>query len=320
MASQPSATSQSSFSQYSLFPITRPNLYKFYELQRDNFWVPKEIDLSNDIVEWRTILTPNDKHFLLHVLAFFAQADGLVLQNIDCNFSLDIDIPEAKIFYGIQAGIEAIHWETYALLIETLVDDEQAKARAFQATQHYPCIKRKAEWISKWMNREAPFLDRVIAFTCIEGIFFSSSFASIYYYKKRGLMPGLVHSNKFIARDEGLHRDFGCELYRTLSPTPNIAQITKIVREAVEIESEFVRDSLRVDLIGINAESMIQYVQFVADHLLTTLGLPKQYNVTNPFDWMEMISLIGKQNFFEGRVSDYSKVTGDTGFAMGEDF
>jgi ribonucleotide reductase beta subunit family protein with ferritin-like domain len=306
-----------SFRRYSLFPIKYPNLYKYYEMQRDNFWVPKEIDLDTDVKEWRLKLTDDDRHFIKYTLAFFAQADGIVLQNIDTNFSVDIDIPEASVFYGIQAGIEAIHWETYAILIDTLIDDPEERKKAFYAIENYPCIKKKAEWILKWMTNKRPFLERIVAFTCTEGIFFSSAFASIYYYKKRGLMPGLTLSNKFIARDEGIHRDFGCELFKLLRSTkPDDYKIDnntvyEIVKDAVEFEEQFVRESLNVELIGINVQSMIQYVRFVADHLLMTLGMDKYYNVSNPFDWMDMISLTSKQNFFEGRVSEYKKITSD---------
>lgn len=315
--------SETKFHRYSLFPIKYPGLYQFYENQRDNFWVPKEIDLETDVKEWREKLTDADRHFLTYTLAFFAQADGIVLQNLDNNFSIDIDIPEASIFYGIQAGIEAIHWETYALLIETLIDDIREKEIAFNAIEHYPCIREKAEWISKWMNSERPFLQRLVAFACTEGIFFSSAFASIFYYKKRGLMPGLSLSNKFIARDEGLHRDFGCELFKTLKNEGyeiDDNTVYDIIRDAVKIEENFVDNSLNVELIGINNESMKQHIRFVADHLLVTLGLQKIYNQSEPFDWMDLISLTGKQNFFEGRVSEYKKVRGDTTFELDDDW
>ena len=315
--------SETKFHRYSLFPIKYPTLFKFYENQRDNFWVPKEIDLETDVKEWREKLTNDDRHFLIYTLAFFAQADGIVLQNLDNNFSIDIDIPEASIFYGIQAGIEAIHWETYALLIETLIDDPEEKNRAFNAIENYPCIREKAEWISKWMNNERPFLERLVAFACTEGIFFSSAFASIFYYKKRGLMPGLSLSNKFIARDEGLHRDFGCELFKVLRTEGYKIEdetVYSIVQDAVTIEENFVDNSLNVELIGINAESMKQHIRFVADHLLVTLGLKKFYNDVEPFDWMDLISLTGKQNFFEGRVSEYKKVRGDTTFELDDEW
>jgi ribonucleotide reductase beta subunit family protein with ferritin-like domain len=314
------------FQRYSLFPIKYPNLFRYYEDQRDNFWVPKEIDLETDVTEWRDVLTDNDRHFLTHTLAFFAQADGIVLHNLDNHFSLDIDIPEANIFYGIQAGIEAIHWETYAILIDTLVTNPVERDKANQAIENYPCIKKKAAWICKWMTNSQPFMERLVAFACTEGIFFSSAFASIFYYKKRGLMPGLSLSNKFIARDEGLHRDFGCELFKTLLKEHpekyqiDPARVLEIIRDAVTIEEEFVDNSLNVELIGINKNLMKSYVRFVTDHLLVTLGFEKYYQDANPFDWMDLISLTSKQNFFEGRVSEYKKNRSDTTFEIVEDF
>jgi len=318
--------SDSNYSRYSLFPIKYPSLYKLYEDQRDNFWVPNEIDLKTDITEWRNVLTDDDRFFLSHVLAFFAQADGIVLQNIDNNFSIDIPIPEVSLFYGIQAGIEAIHWEMYAQLIEALISNAAEKDRALHAIEHYPSIRLKADWIKKWMTNERPFVERLVAFACTEGIFFSSAFASIFYYKKRGLLPGLCLSNKFIARDEGLHRDFGCELFRILTrefpeehhTTPE--RVLEIVKDAVQVETNFVNESLRVELIGMNANKMTQYVQFVADHLLVTLGLSKEYNVVCPFDWMDMISMTNKQNFFEGRVSEYKKTRSDGVFSIDSEF
>lgn len=317
-------TEKSKFDRYSLFPIKYPSLYKYYEDQRDNFWVPKEVDLETDVKEWRGVLTENDRHFLTHTLAFFAQADGIVLRNIDNNFSLDIDIPEASIFYGIQAGIEAIHWEMYGVLIQTLIDDPDKRDKAFKAIENYPCIKQKAEWIEKWMNNSKPFLHRLVAFACTEGIFFSSAFASIFYYKKRGLMPGLSLSNKFIARDEGLHRDFGCELFKILRSLGELKitdeEVYQIVNDSVMVEENFVKESLNVDLIGINSDTMNQHVRFVADHLLQQLGLEKKYNVEEPFDWMNLISLTGKQNFFEGRVAEYKKVRSDMTFEIENDF
>ncbi len=316
----------SKFQRYSLFPIKYPTLYKFYEDQRDAFWVPAEVDLETDVKEWREKLTDNDRHFLTYTLAFFAQADGIVLRNLDNNFSIDIDIPEASIFYGIQAGIEAVHWEMYGLLIQTLVKDPEERMRAFHAIEHYPCIRQKAEWIEEWMNNKKPFLHRLVAFACTEGIFFSSPFASIFYYKKRGLLPGLEKSNKFIARDEGIHRNFGSELFKILRrEDPETYHITdkevyQIVGDAVKIEENFVNNSLNVELIGINSKNMNQHVRFTADHLLLELGLQKFYNDEEPFDWMDMISLTGKQNFFEGRVTEYKKQRGDTTFCIDDDF
>jgi len=310
-------------SRYTLFPIQYPNLFSYYEKQRDAFWVPKEIDLEQDVKEWNEKLTPEDKHFLTHTLAFFAQADGIVAENVLQNFGVEVDFPEATVFYGIQAGIEAIHWEMYSILIDTLISDPEAKAKALDAIENYPCIKKKADWMLKWSNtKDSPITQRLIAFACAEGIFFSSAFASIFYYKKRGLMPGLCLSNTFISRDEGLHRDFGCELFSVLSREdpldPEI--VYAIVDDAVQIECEFVAESLNVDLIGISVKNMQDYVKFTADHLLARLGLNKKYNVTNPFGWMELISLTNKTNFFERRVSEYQKVSSDQNFEIPDDF
>jgi ribonucleotide reductase beta subunit family protein with ferritin-like domain len=311
-------SSQTNFSKYSLYPIKYPHLYKLFEKQAHAFWVKEDVDLQTDVTEWRETLKPEDKRFLTHILSFFAQADGIVLENLGKNFGIETDIPEANLFFGIQAGIEAIHWDMYSILIETLIDNTEKQA-AFNAIENYPCIKRKAEWIQTWMNPETANLqERLVAFACTEGIFFSSAFAGIFYYKKRGLLPGLVKSNEFIARDEGLHRDFGCELMKVLGPAP--ANTLDIVKDSVEIECEFVRESLNLDLIGINPDMMSQYVGFVADSLLQKLGLPKFYKTENPFPWMDLISLTRKQNFFEGKVSEYKKAVVDTRFDNEADF
>lgn len=304
----------SEFTRYSLFPIQFPKLYDYYKKQRDAFWVPAEVDLETDVKDWRVNLTDSDRKFLLYTLSFFAQADGIVLRNLNINFSFDVDIPEANLFFGIQAGIEAIHWEMYSLLIETLITDPTQKDLAFNAIENYPCIKAKAEWMESFMTQENSITERLIAFACAEGIFFSSAFASIFYYKKKNLLPGMCLSNKFISRDEGLHRDFGCELFKLLNKKFPVSEnkIREIVESSVNIESTFVNESLNSDLIGIDSRRMCEYVKFVADHLLTTLGLQKIYNAENPFDWMESISLESKQNFFEGRVSEYKKQTAES--------
>jgi len=315
--------SNDSFKRYSLFPINYPTLYKFYETQRDAFWFPAEVDLTEDIQDWNNKLKDADKHFLTCTLSFFAQADALVLENLDVNFSMDINIPEASIFYGLQSGIESIHWEMYSLLIETLVQDPKQKEKALSAIQHYPSIAKKALWVKKWFDRSISYPTRLIAFACVEGIFFSSAFASIFYFKKRGLMPGLSLSNKFIARDEGIHRDFALELFKILRTQHNTISdslIYEIVKEAVDIEINFVTESLNVELIGINTINMSQYVKFVADHLLTSLNLNKLYNVENPFEWMSLISLNTKQNFFEGRVSEYKKKSNNQNIEFNADF
>ena len=304
------------YSRFSLYPLKYPVLYEYFNKQAHAFWVKEDIDLHTDRIEWSK-LTENDKKFLTFILSFFAQADGIVLKNLQENFSIETGIPEANLFFGIQAGIEAIHWDMYSLLIETLVEN---KDQAFNAIENYPCIKKKADWMLKYMSSKNTLLERLIAFACTEGIFFSSAFAGIFFYKKKGLMPGLIKSNEFIARDEGLHRDFGCELIK-LYKTDNLKQIAiEIITDAVDIECNFVVESLQSGLIGINSEMMSQYVKFVADCLLLKLGLEKYYNVENPFDWMDLLSLQTKQNFFEGKVSEYKKAVVDTRFDRNVEF
>lgn len=313
-----------SYSNLSLFPINYPDLYKYYELQRDAFWVPSEVHLSDDINEWKDKLSDDEKKFLTYTLAFFAQADGIVLQNLNINFTFDIDLKECKMFYAIQQGIEAIHWEMYSLLIDALIVDNDVKQKAFNAIEHYPCIKQKALWISKYMDNNISFLKRLVAFACTEGIFFSSAFASIFYFKKQGKLPGLCTSNEFIARDEGLHRDFGCELFKILrynsqfkdkyQNTITDEDIYDIVKDSVDVEHNFIEHSLNVNLIGINKNNMKQHVEFMADHLLTNLNLKKYYNVSEPFEWMNLMNLKNKTNFFEKVVTDYKKVNSNINF------
>lgn len=321
---QSSIVVNSDYHRYSLFPIKYHSLYNLYKKQRDSYWVPAEVDLFTDINEWK-LLSKADQHFLLYTLAFFAQADGIVLRNLDVNFSMDIDIPEATLFYGIQAGIEAIHWEFYAILIDTVVNNIAERNKAFNAIENYPCIKKKAVWMTKWMDPKGKsYMERLVAFACIEGIFFSSAFASIFFFKKRGLMPGVTLGNKFIARDEGLHRDFGCELFNILRKEGreiSDERVYEIVKDSVEIECGFVDESLNVELIGINKDLMKDYVKFVADHLLITLNLPKFYGVKNSLDWMSMISMVNKQNMFEGKISEYKKVQASTSsFQISDEF
>lgn len=310
---------------YDLLDIQFPTLWELYEKQRDAFWVVQEVDLTDDIQDWRLHVTEEERRFLIYILAFFAQADGLVLQNLQTNFSLDIPIPEFSAFYGIQAGIEAIHWEMYSKLIDTFITNREEKMKVRNAIQHYPCIREKAKWIDTWMNNERAFPERLIAFACTEGISFSASFCGIFYFKKKGVLPGLVVSNMFISRDEGMHRDFGIEAFKqlqSLEPEFENEEINKIIRECkeitqeriyeivkscVEVEKSFVEKSLECELIGISSDQMNQYVEFVADHLLKSLGVNKIYNSSNPFDWMDMISMENKANFFEGRVTEYRK-------------
>jgi len=286
------------------FPIKYNDIWEMYKKAMASFWTVEEVDLSQDKKHW-DLLNENEQHFLSHVLAFFASSDGIVLENLAVRFMKDIQIPEARAFYGFQIMIENVHGEMYSVLIDTYIRDSVKKAGLFRAIETIPIIEKKAKWALKWINSDKPFADRLIAFACVEGIFFSGSFCAIYWLKKRGMMPGLTFSNELISRDEGLHRDFACLLYKHLiSKTENIQSI---VVEAVEIEQEFVSSSLPVDLIGMNSTLMKEYIEFVADHLLVSLGCEKYFGTQNPFDWMELISLQGKTNFFEKRVGEYQK-------------
>jgi len=291
---------------FTLFPIKHQDIWEFYKKAESLFWTAEEIDLSKDYVDWLK-LTANEKHFISYVLAFFAASDGIVNENLVEQFSQEVQAPEARCFYGFQIMIENIHSEVYSLLIDTYIKDPIEKDRLFNAIETIPCIKKKAEWALKWINRDMNFATRLVAFACVEGIFFSGAFASIFWLKKRGLMPGLTFSNELISRDEGLHCNFACLLFSKIREKPEVSDILQIIRSAVEIEKEFLTEALSVKLIGMNTESMKQYIEFVADHLLVDLGLGKFYFVSNPFDFMEMISLQGKTNFFEKRVSEYRK-------------
>ena len=264
------------------------------------------MDLGDDLAHWNK-LTEDERHFVSHILAFFAASDGIVLENLAVRFMKEVQIPEARAFYGFQIAIENIHSEMYSLLLDTYIKDSQQRTHLFHAIETIPCVKKKADWALRWIDSSASFAERLVAFACIEGIFFSGSFCAIYWLKKRGLMPGLTFSNELISRDEGLHRDFACLLYSLLNNKLADSTIKKIVLEAVEIEKEFVCDSLPVDLVGMNKALMAEYIDFVADHLLASLGLPKHYGTANPFEWMELISLQGKTNFFEKRVGEYQK-------------
>ncbi|KIK65382.1 hypothetical protein GYMLUDRAFT_239919 [Collybiopsis luxurians FD-317 M1] len=291
-----------------LFPIQFGEIWQMYKKAQASFWTSEEIDLSHDLVDWAERLNNNERHFISHVLAFFAASDGIVNENLLERFSNEVQAAEARCFYGFQIMMENIHSETYSLLIDTYVKDSSERAYLFDAIETIPCVKRKADWALKWISdKKSTFAERLVAFAAVEGIFFSGSFASIFWLKKRGLMPGLTYSNELISRDEGLHTDFACLLFTHLKrrPHPNIIQ--DIITEAVAIEQAFLSDALPVSLIGINANLMGQYIEFVADRLLVALGNDKYYNATNPFDFMDMISLQGKTNFFEKRVSDYSK-------------
>ncbi|KAJ3810637.1 ribonucleotide reductase [Lentinula aff. lateritia] len=291
-----------------LFPIQYKELWRMYKKAEASFWTSGEIDLTHDLVDWNERLNNDERHFITHILAFFAASDGIVNENLLERFSNEVQAVEARYFYGFQIMMENIHSETYSLLIDTYVKDFNQRAYLFNAIETIPCIKRKADWALKWISdKRSTFAERLVAFAAVEGIFFSGSFASIFWLKKRGLMPGLTYSNELISRDEGLHTDFACLLTTHLKRRAQPSIIKKIITEAVAIEQDFLTDALPVSLIGMNASLMRQYIQFVADRLLVALGVEKYYNSTNPFDFMDMISLQGKTNFFEKRVSEYSK-------------
>jgi ribonucleotide reductase beta subunit family protein with ferritin-like domain len=309
-------------SRFTTFPINYPDLWSLYKKAVSSFWTVEEIDLASDLKDWEK-LNDDERHFIKMVLAFFAASDGIVMENIDMNFSKDTQIAEARSFYAYQAFSESIHSETYSLMIDKLVKDPEEKARLFQAIDTVPAVKRKAEWALKWMGPGAPFVQRLVAFACVEGIFFSGSFCAIFWLKKRGLMPGLSFSNELISRDEGLHQEFAVALYHNLKNKLDDNTIFQIVVEALEIESEFITEALPCRLIGMDSESMREYIMFVAQRLLSQFGVT-QHSImaSNPFDWMENISLEGKTNFFEKRVGDYSKhlVSEGDGVRFDEDF
>ena len=294
-------------SRFTTFPIRYPDLWALYKKAIGSFWSVEEIDLAADLKDWEGRLTDSERHFIKMVLAFFAASDGIVMENIDLNFSKDVQISEARSFYAYQAFNESIHSETYSLMIDKLVKDPEEKAGLFQAIDTVPSVKSKAEWAIEWMGPNATFAQRLVAFACVEGIFFSGSFCAIFWLKKRGLMPGLSFSNELISRDEGLHQEFAVTLYSHLREKCPSKDIHKIVQWACEVESEFITEALPCKLIGMDSGEMKQYIQFVADRLMTQFGEKPIYNAKNPFDWMENISLEGKTNFFEKRVGDYSK-------------
>ena len=289
-----------------LFPITHPEIWQMYKQAEASFWTAEEIDLTTDLHDWENRLNGDEKHFIKHVLAFFAASDGIVNENLAVNFMSEVQYPEARCFYGFQIMIENIHSEAYSLLIDTYIKNNQEKEHLFHALDTLPCVSQKAQWALRWISKGS-FAERLVAFAAVEGIFFSGSFCSIFWLKKRGLMPGLSFANELISRDEGLHCDFACLLYSQLRHPLAESAVHTIIRHAVEIEKEFVIDALPVKLIGMNAALMCQYIEFVADRLLTALGCFKIYLASNPFDFMELISLQGKTNFFERRVSEYQK-------------
>ena len=277
-----------------------------YKKHEASFWTAEELDLAQDLRDWET-LSNNEKHFIKHVLAFFAASDGIVLENLATRFFTEIQIPEARAFYGFQITMENIHSETYSMLIDTYITNTQEKNNLFNAISNFPSIKKKADWAMKWISSEASFAQRLVAFAAVEGIFFSGSFCAIFWMKKRSMLPGLTFSNELISRDEGLHTDFACLLYSHIVNKLSQSQIHMIITEAIEIEKEFITEALPVELIGMNSRLMSQYIEFVADRLLVALGCEKLFRSHNPFEWMEMISMQGKTNFFEKRVSEYQK-------------
>jgi ribonucleoside-diphosphate reductase beta chain len=294
-----------------LFPVNHPKIWDMYKKAQASFWSAEEIDLGHDVKDW-VRLNDDERHFISHVLAFFAASDGIVNENLARHFMQDVQIPEARCFYGLQIAIENIHSETYSLLIDTYIRDNTEKERLFNAIQHIPCVGKKAEWALRWIENEKGFGERLVAFAAVEGIFFSGSFCAIFWLKKRGLMPGLCFSNELISRDEGLHCDFACLLYDMLQNKPSERVVTQIICDAVAIEKEFISEALSVALIGMNADLMKQYIEFVSDRLLGELGCKKVFNTPNPFPWMEQISLEGKSNFFEKRVAEYAKANVST--------
>jgi ribonucleotide reductase beta subunit family protein with ferritin-like domain len=308
-----------------IFPIKHHDLWAKYKQHSSVHWTAEEIDLSKDMKDWEK-LSENEQHFVKHILGFFAGSDGIVMENLAMRFSREVQVPEAKFFYAEQNIIEAIHSETYSLLIDTYIQDKEEKTKILKAIQTIPAVKKKADWALSWIdNKDADFATRLLGFAAVEGIFFSGAFCAIFWLKQRGVMPGLTLSNEFIARDEGLHTDFACLLYSKIVNRLSKQQAHKIIREAVKIEKHFITKALPCELIGMNAKLMAQYIEFVADRLLLQLGYPKAYHATNPFPFMERMSLENKDNFFEKRVSTYAKATvgkaaEDMKFKMNEEF
>lgn len=290
-----------------LFPLKYPRTFDFYIQAAASIWTVGEVDMAQDKMDFLK-LSEDEQDFIGMVLAFFASSDGIVNENLAARFSTEVQIPEVRQFYEFQIGIETIHKHMYGLMIDLLITDDAKKERFFNGIEKVPSVKCKAEWALNWLHSDRPFAERLIAFACVEGIFFSASFCAFFYLKKRGLMPGLTFSNELISRDEGMHADFACHVYTTFIENPlSESKIHEIVDSAVAAETQFVNEALRVDLIGLNSLTMIQYVKYVADRLLLSIHCAKKYNVDNPYDWMDLISLSGKTNFFEKRVGEYQK-------------
>ena len=309
---------------YVLFPIQYPDMWIMYKKAVASFWTVEEVDLGGDMADWQK-LSDGERHFISHVLAFFAASDGIVNENLVERFCSEVQISEARCFYGMQIAIENIHSEMYSLLLDTYIKDATKRKHLLGAIETIPAITKKAAWALRWID-QGSFAERLVAFACVEGIFFSGSFCAIFWLKKRGIMPGLTFSNELISRDEGLHRDFACMLFHMLNNKPSHETVHQIVKDAVGLEQEFVSEALPVSLIGMNSSTMKRYIEFVADHLLASLGMSKHWNTENPFDFMELISLEGKTNFFEKRVGEYAKAgvmstsPGDNMFTLEADF
>jgi len=305
---------------FTVFPIQHENLWSMYKKAQMSNWTAEEIDFSKDMDDWHS-LSENEKHFIKYVLAFFAGSDGIVFENLNDNFASEVQYTEARSFYAYQEHNEMVHGETYSKLIDKYIRNSSEKKQLFEAIQTIPCIENKAKWAMKWFNKDRSFGERLIAFACVEGIFFSGSFCAIFWLKKRGLLPGLCFSNELISRDEGLHLEFAIELFKMLKHKPNKSIIKEIVKDAVSIEKEFITDALPCSLIGMNSEKMSEYIEYVADRLLKQSGHDKIWDTQNPFDFMENISLDGKTNFFEKRVGDYGKLDEDsTSIEFNEEF
>ena len=304
---------------FTVFPIKYPGLWELYKKAQMSNWTAEEIDLNNDLNDWNG-LNENERHFIKFILAFFASSDGIVFENISINFSKELQISEARCFYAYQEHNEMVHGETYSLLIDKYINDHDEKNKIFKAIETIPCVENKAKWAFKYFNTDIPFCDRLVAFACVEGIFFSGSFCAIFWLKKRGLMPGLSFSNELISRDEAMHQEFAVALFHTMRNRSSQETVYTIVKDAVSIEKNFILESLPCKLIGMDSQKMSQYIEFVADRLLKQLGFKSIWNQQNPFDFMENISLDGKTNFFEKRVGDYSKFSGQGEITFDEDF
>lgn len=309
---------------YSAFPIRYPDIFQMYKKAVATFWTVEEVQLNQDVVDWREKLNDDERHFIKHILGFFAGSDGMVMENLNNNFAEEVTDPSARMFYAYQAFNESVHSEQYSLLLDALIEDEAERNRLFEAIETIPAVGKKAAWAEKYFSRDRSFAERLVAWVCVEGLLFSGSFCAIFWLRNRGLMPGLGLSNEFISRDEGLHQQFGELLYSKLENKLPLDVVKSIVEEAVANEKDFICDAIPCRMIGMNSELMSQYIEFVADRIFTALGYPKQFNAENPFDFMELISLEGKSNFFERRVSEYQKAgvmnAEDNVFAIDGDF